>query len=312
MRDFTRVLFALLAAGSAQATALPVRDLNPLLSGYELPPALPARPAETPTLQGQFAISNTSLEQHAGATSLQLDAELQRWQLSFARPLGDKWSLRMDLSYVSVAGGGMDGFIEAWHHSFGLPNGNRAQSARNRLRVRYSTSATDYQLPDASHGLGDTTLRLGHVIGVRQTMLWLSVKLPTGNAGQLTGSGATDLALSLASAQALGDRLTSHEQLSISLLGRGERLPDQQQSQVWSGSLGIDMRLSPHWFAAVQLDGHRRVFSSQVKALGNTVQLSFGPRYQTRTWRTSLLISEDIAVDTAPDVQLQLDVQRRF
>lgn len=300
----------------ARAESLPVRDLNPLLSGYEIPPALPGTKQSDTALDVQWSTSNTSLDQHSTQDSLQLDAELVRWQFNVSKPLNDKLNLRVELPYLVVSGGQLDSFIESFHHTFGLPNGNRSGWPNNRLWVQHRhLTDTDYLLTDATHGFGDLTMRLGWHLDSRPAFdnnLWLSLKLPTGNAGKLTGSGATDLALSLAMSQQLGTRFTTQQQFSLSLLGQGKRLSSQQETWVWSGSLGIDAAMTRHWSAVLQFDGHSRVFDTDLRVLGNALQLSFGPRYQAGAWRSYLSISEDIAVDTAPDVQFQLSLQHSF
>ncbi|MGC3980279.1 MAG: DUF3187 family protein [Steroidobacteraceae bacterium] len=312
----TALALALLAAvTTAAADALPVRDLNPLLSGYEVAPALPSI-ASGKNLQVEYAISSTSLTQRSAQDSLQLDAEMQRWQTTFSRPLTDRLSLRLELPLISVSGGHLDHFIESFHSTFGFPNGNRDIVPRDRLLIEHEhLNQVDYRLTQSTQGIGDITLRLGHSFGAnaaRENILWLSVKLPTGNAGKLTGSGAADLALSLASSQQWSSRWTTHEQLSITALGHGDRLADQQQSVAWSGLLGTEARVTTHWSAAVQIDAHSKVFDTGLRVLGNALQLSLGPRYESGAWQSSLLISEDIGVDTVPDVQFQFDIGRKF
>ncbi len=303
-------------ASLAQAESLPVRDLNPLLSGYELPAALPARHLNNSEITAEFAIANISLGQSSPQDLVQLDAELQRWQFSYNKPLNQRLSLRVDLPYVSVSGGHLDNFIESFHHLFGLPNGDRGSWPSNRLLVQHQhLGKVDYQLTDGTHGIGDLAVRLGWNFGDSQKInqaLWVSLKFPTGDASALTGSGSTDAALSYAASEQLSPRMVSQQQLSLSVLGKGERMQAQQQTVVWSGSASLDAALTPNWSAVLQFDGHTRVFDTGVRALGNALQFSFGPRYQSRTWQAALLLSEDIAVDTAPDIQFQLDVQRRF
>jgi Protein of unknown function (DUF3187) len=302
-------------ATSVYAEALPVHDLNPLLSGYELPAAQSATPSGTSLSLG-LAIGNISLDQHSPQEGLQLDGELQRWQLSFATPLSNTLELRVDLPYLDLSGGHLDNFIESFHDTFGLPNGNRNLWPVGRLWIQHVRNGVpDYDLSDSQRGLGDLTLRLGKHLGAspdHNTVLWISLKLPTGDANRLTGSGAADIAISLATSQRSGTRVISRQQLSVSRLGKSERLTTQQLTWVWSGSLGLDALLTPHWSAAMQLDGHTRIFNSDLRALGNVLQLSFGPSYRSGAWNGALLISEDIAVDTAPDVQLQLQLTHSF
>ena len=312
----TLLPFLLAFATVTSAESFSVRDLNPLLSGYEIPPALPSTQTSSTVLDAQWTISNTSLDQHSAQEALQLDAELQSWQFNFTQPLSHNLSLRIELPYLIVSGGSLDSFIESFHHSFGLANGNRSNWPRKRLWVHHQRfTDTDYLLGDATHGLGDLAMRIGWHLNTRPSFnnnLWLSLKLPTGNAGKLTGSGAVDLALTYSLSQQLSARFTTQQQISLSLLGQGKRLAAQHETLVWSGSLGINAIVTRHWSAVLQFDGHSRVFDSDLRVLGSALQLSFGPRYQSGAWQSYLSISEDIAVDTAPDVQFQLSVQRKF
>ena len=305
---------------AALAEPVSVRNLNPLLSGYDLPPALPSSPPSNAALSAEFAISNTSLDQRSAHESLQLDGELQRWQLSFSRPLNDTLGIRLEVPYPRLSGGGLDNFIESFHKTFGMPNGNRNVVPTNRLLIQHTRDGvTDVNATDATSGIGDVTLRLGKQLGSHtdadvkfNNTLWLSVKLPTGDADKFTGSGSVDVALSFAASQQLSPSFVTQQQVSLSVLGNGDRLSDEQKHVVWNGSLGIDASVTQHWGAVLQMDGNTRVFTSEIRVLGPALQLSIGPRYQSDHWRGSLIISEDIAVDTAPDVQFQLSLTRKY
>jgi len=303
----------------AAADPLPLRNLNPLLAGYELPPALPAKSPEGTSLSAQFAISNISLDQYSAHEAVQLDGEVQRWQLNFATSLSDSLGLRVELPYLQISGGHLDHFIESFHRTFGMPNGNRSEWPTNRLLIQHQRDGvTDFNLTESQRGIGDLTLRMSQRLGHASAdekfnnTLWLSLKLPTGNANKLTGSGSIDAALSFAASQQLSDSFTTTQQVSLSLLGKGDRLRDQQKTTVWSGSVGIDAKVTQHWSAVLQLDGSTKALASEVRALGPALQLTVGPRYESGAWRSELVISEDIAVDTAPDVQFQLDIARKW
>lgn len=302
------------------AEPLPIRDLNPLLSGYELPPALPSTPFEHLALAAEFSIGNLSLNQHTAHESLQLDGELERWQFSFSKPISESLGMRIELPYVRISGGHLDSFIESVHKTFGFTNGNRDLVPTKRLLIQHTRDAqVDFSLSKTQHGIGDVTLRMAQRLGREKNAnpafnntLWVSLKLPTGDARKLTGSDSVDIAISLAGTQQLGERFETQQQVSMSLLGHGERLSDQQNKTVWSGSLGVDAKVTQHWSAAMQLYGHTRVFTTDLRGLGPALQLSLGPRYQSNAWSGEFVISEDLAIDTAPDVQFQLGITRRY
>src|SRR5690606_33387262 len=98
--------------------------------------------------------------------------------------------------------GFLDGLVEEWHEALGMPQSGRDALPRDRLRFFYARgSRALVDLRDATGGVGDVRLLAAWPLVQRErlaTSLRASLKLPTGDAGRLLGSGAADLALSLA------------------------------------------------------------------------------------------------------------------
>lgn len=298
--------------------ALPVRDLNPFNAGYELPPALPSTLDTTyrTVVRASYAISNISLDQQHGSETAIADAELHRWQLTITHSFNSNWIAGIELPYQSVSGGSLDSFIENFHRALGLPNGNRGQWPRNRLLIDYSINNQSlYHLENRKSGMADISARIGRQIdshAAHSATAWFTIKLPTGNANQLTGSGAIDAALTLSASQRLSDHWHAYEQVSLSLLGRGKRLHDEQKQTAWSGLVGVAWTLTHSLDVASQLNWHSSLYDSDIRMLGPATQLTIGPRYRTAQWQAWLAITEDIAVDTAPDVQFQFALSHHF
>jgi len=300
------------------AESLPVNDLNPFLSGYDLPTVMPAslNPARLDIMEINYSVSNISLDQQTGIEHAIADAELHRWQMNYTHSINQYWSLRMELPYQSISGGSLDSFIEHFHRSFNLPNGNRQSWPRDRLLMDYSRNASNvFHLDDAQSGLGDVALRVGWNFDAsiaHSTSLWFGLKLPTGNAAHLTGSGSVDASVALSAEQTTSENWIVFEQASLSLLGHGSPLSDEQKHIVWSGAAGADWKFITKMEVIAQLQLHTAIFDSQLKILGTATQFSIGPRYHGLKWQASLSIAEDIVPDTAPDVQFQFDLLHRF
>jgi hypothetical protein len=143
-------------------------------------------------------------------------------------------------------------------------------------------------------------------------MLWFTAKMPTGNAKSLTGSGTTDATISLAAQQHLSNDINFFEQLTLSWLGNGARLSDEQKHSVWSCMTGLSWSLTHSIDTTFQLNSHSAIYASNVRMLGNATQFTIGPRYHSAQWQAWLAITEDIVVDTAPDVQFQFSVSHSF
>jgi hypothetical protein len=300
-----------LAARLTHADEIEAHDLNPLLTGFSLPAGLPTQTITSFSLSGETG--NVSLDQSGGNEHLQLDAQVTQWTLRYTRPLHDRMQLQISMPWVELGGGRLDHFIESWHHTFGLPNGNRGDWPKNRLLIQHDLNGfADLQVTTPQSGAGDASLSVGTPLERYSAMLWLTVKLPTGNAKRLTGSGTTDVSLTLNADHYWSAYLSTYASLSINRFGNGTRLITQQRNHAISGLFGGQLQVTSHWQAVVQVNGHSAIYDSTARVLGNALQLSFGPAYQSSQWRTALLISEDIAVDTAPDVQFMLAVSRRL
>lgn len=300
---------------SSQAESLPIRDLNPVLSGFELPPALPAQAISPFTVDASYAIGNITLDQTAGNEHAIADAEVHRWNLSVLHRINANWQLSVEIPYQSISGGSLDAFIEHFHNAFNLPNGTRAESPRNRLLVDYRAGNQSlFHLSHNSSGVADTSVRAGWIIdhnASHSATLWFSAKLPTGNANSLSGSGSVDAAVTL-SAQQRMDEFQFFEQLSLSYFGNSKRLSMLQKHSAWSGIAGIDWQWTGGLNLIAQLQTHSAIYNSGIRMLGTATQLSIGPQYHSTHWLASLSISEDIVTDTAPDVQFQFNLARKF
>jgi len=303
---------SIIAARMALADPLPVHDLNPLIANVALP-VLPAAPSAS--LAFTASMGNISLDQTSGDEHLILDAERREWNLRYTTPVATSWTMQLDVPWVQLSGGSLDHVIESWHHTFGLPNGNRAEWPDNRLLIQHSVNGlTDLQITQSASGLGDVALHFGRSWNnaIHPVTMWLTIKAPTGNEHRLLGSGGLDVALTLSAEQQLFARLHTFEQASVVRAGNTAYLDDMQRRTVVNGLLGASLQLTTHWQFATQLNAHSAFYQSDVRALGNALQLSFGPRYSSDRWRADFAVSEDIAVDTAPDVQFALNVARRW
>lgn len=301
---------------ASYAEPFTVRDLNPLLSGFEFSTPLSGTNARQNIVDLSYAISNITLDQQPGNEHLIADAELRRWQLTTSHPLGPNWTIQIDLPYQSISGGSLDTFIEHFHSTFNLPNGNRASWPHNRLLVDYSVADQSlFHLTNAHAGIGDTAIHAGWRFASstsQSAMLWFTAKMPTGNAKSLTGSGTTDATISLAAQQHLSNDINFFEQLTLSWLGNGARLSDEQKHSVWSCMTGLSWSLTHSIDTTFQLNSHSAIYASNVRMLGNATQFTIGPRYHSAQWQAWLAITEDIVVDTAPDVQFQFSVSHSF
>lgn len=316
-RALTISLLAISA--SAAADPFPARDLNPLLAGFGLPSALPARVSgESWSLAADFNWASTSLAQRAGTEQLIVDAEIREMRVTIGRSWPSGFAAQLEIPYRYTGGGVLDSAIDSWHDAFGLPEGARASMPHDRIRVAYARGSTVLlDMQSSADGLGDISLDVGRSLYSEPSgaaALWLSIKLPSGDADRLTGSAATDVSLAIAGERRLGANWSTFGQASVTWLGEGERFADQQQDVVWSGLAGIGWRAWRGLELKAQLDAHTAVFDeAEVDFLGDALVLTVGGDYRFASgWQLDIAVSEDIAVESASDVVFVLGLRRSW
>ena len=201
------------------------------------------------------------------------DFEDQRVTLDYGRGIGGGGAFSVRVPYVSRNGGITDGLIDGWHKIFNIYGGGRGNFAHDQFRFDLRDAQTGMVIAATTRGtsgFGDA------VIEYRQSLtpnavpgfdsatgkpdprrISLSaralVKLPTGSADKLLGSGGTDFGLGLAVSARPFRRVAFHGNLST----------------VWHGKTNIDAlasrETSVHSLFAVEwlMDG-RTSFLAQI------------------------------------------------
>lgn len=312
-------LALLLISTQAAADPFPTRDLNPLLAGFGLPSALSARVSgEAWSVAADFNWASTSLAQRAGTQQLIVDAEIREMRVTIGRAWPSGFAAQLEIPYRYTGGGVLDSAIDSWHDAFDLPEGARASMPQDRIRIAYARGSTRLlDVRSSADGLGDISLDVGRSLYSQTSAaaaLWLSIKLPSGDADRLTGSGAMDVSLAIAGERRLGDNWSAYGQAGVTRLGRGERFADQQQDIVWSGLAGIGWRAWRGLELKAQLDAHSAVFDeTDLDFLGDALVLTVGGDYRFASgWQLDIAVSEDFAVESASDVVFVFGLRRSW
>lgn len=318
------LLTALAAAGvlsAPGATAEPfaTRNQNPLVAPFGLPTPLPARlPPDGPGRIGLTSDWGNMASIRGPDDNLVVDAETVEVRITYERPVGSRFAVRAELPWRSIGGGSLDGLAESWHDLLGLPNGKRAGLPRDQLQIRYTVD--DVVLLDfdrSASGIGDVTLAGGYQLHASDrgaVAAWLTVKLPTGDAARLTGSGATDVALSLAAESAIAADWRLFGQVDAAWLGEGDLLPGLQKELAWQALAGLAWNAWRTLDLLAQVQANSAVFDAGATGLsGSATVLTFGGRYRTaRGWAFDLGFSEDLQVGASPDFVIHLGLRRAF
>ena len=295
-------------------------EQNPLLSGFSIPGALPTHlnGAGVWSFQTTFSWASNAIVQTSTNESLIVDAETQELRLVVQRGLADGYALRAQLPYRHTSAGSLDGFIDQWHDTFGLPEGARPSLPEDALRVFYTRDgAVQLDSRSSTQGLGDASVELGRSLATSDrgaVSAWLGIKLPTGDADEFTGSGSVDVTLALAAEHRLGDRWHVFGQVAGTWLSEGDRLARQQHDWVAAAMAGISARTIGKLMLTVQVDAHTAIYdTNDLDFLNDAVVLSVGGSYRfASAWEIAVGVSEDIEVESAPDVVFVFDLKKTF
>jgi hypothetical protein len=311
-------LLLLTFAGAAVAAPFSVRDQNPLLAGFGLPRAMASRvPANGDwQLDADFSWGNSAIVKANARESLIVDAETRELRLTLGRGIGNRFAIQLQLPYRYTGGGNLDGFIDDWHSWFGFSDGARDTLPQDAYRIAYRRDGrTLLDLRSPASGLADISADVGYQLATgtdTDVAAWFSLKLPTGDADKLTGSGATDASLVVAAERRFADRWSAFGQLGVSYLGAGDVLADQQESVVWSAMAGVGVNVWRGLDLKLQFDAHSAAFdATEIGFLSEAVILSVGGSYRFDAgWVLDAGVSEDVKVDASPDVVLLIGLRR--
>lgn len=325
---FVFILMFLLLPGAAFADVALYpfysRNLSPVVNVFGLPAVERGALVPEGGVEGRLVMeaANSFTINASDREAIVLDGETYRNILAVRWGIGQRMELGVDLPVVFHDGGVFDGFIENWHDIFDLSGGGRGGAVEDQLFYAYSRNGEErIALREETGGLGDVSLKIGWQLYSqedegRESALSLraSLKLPTGESDSLRGSGAMDAALNL-NWERQQRRHAFFASLGGLYLGEGDVLPDLQEDWVAFGSLGAAWKAFPSLALKIQLDGHTPFYKrTDLRELGDpSMQLLLGGTLALPgETMLDLGVSEDIVVDTAPDVVFHLALLRRF
>lgn len=280
-------------------------------------PAVAARSVQSFESQISLEHSNQFAGGQHGGESLSLDGETSELVIRHRQRLASCWQFAGHLPLIYHGGGQFDGAINRWHDLFGFPDADRELVAPNRIYYRYSRSVDDMpSVTAAQSGIGDIQLSIQRALRcfatgdstMAEPIVRLGVKLPTGNGSELRGSGATDFYVDIQSPiWSLGSRMRYGATVGILRIGDSEQFNHLRSSALY-GSIGTQFIYSHRLRLITQLDWHTPFYDSALRELGdNAVGIAIGGRYLLPGNQSlEISLSEDLAVDTTPDVMLRL------
>lgn len=321
----TGLLLAAIAMGAA-ALAEPVDqpfavgNRNPLVQIRALPAPAGGSVLESGEVGwlAAFEAANSFTRNQSGDEAIELDGETYRLDLGGALGLGRGFEVGVALPLIQHSGGVLDGFVEGWHEAFGFPDGGRPNAPRDQLHYRYRRDGVTWlDFDDKTSGIGDLQLTAAQSLWRSDDSagaLRLTVMLPTGEADRLTGSGATGADLAISGSWQLGPRWRATLTGALFQLQESDLYGFEQKDDGWRAGASLGWQGWEWLQLRAQLDAHSALYDSALVELGDDAMLlSLGGRVTLdRHWDLDLVVVEDLVVDAAPDVALQIALRGRY
>ncbi len=132
-----------------------------------------------------------------------IDGEVTRFALELKWAFSRHWWVAAEVPYISFSAISSDSFVEKFHELLSIADAQRLAFPRSQLAVMLQNSqgALQYTSGSPGDGLGDAVLSGGFTkdLSHRASLsVGVSLKLPTGEAGTLKGSGSLDAGLQAA------------------------------------------------------------------------------------------------------------------
>ena len=313
-------VLALLATAPASPFYLP--NEHPVTRLFGIPPAESGFVADGTRVFGSLNVANNSHDDLAGRETLRLDGETYVARLAVRHSFSRLWEVGLDLPYVRHAGGELDGFIESYHDTLGLPPGNRKRIPPDHLMYAFVREGqTLFHLAEEADGPGDVRLNLGRQLLVnanrsRAVAARLAVECPTGDRDNLLGSGSTDVSFSIAATdEAMLRPLRLDASLGVLAMLGGGLLEEWREPVAGFGSVTLGWPVGKRVCLKAQVDGNTPLFRDLEAGpldewawqivMGGTLLLP-------HDLALDLAVAEDAAVSTAPDVVFHLRLSREW
>ena len=272
--------------------------------------------------------NHAMLEVTEGGEYLMLDGETQTLSARLQKRFSSRFQLGIDIPWLQHSGGYLDGVIDAWHDLFDLPEGIRPQTPDNALMYVYENDGTQvFQLNERKSGVGDVQLSmsidLGGIDDTVSSSYWsripwnltFNLKIPTGDADKLTGSGNADIATGVGVRSPGGSRLDWWLNLGVVWPGDVDIVGLDSSGQIFYYDGAIAWRILTKLDVLLQLAGHSAPYQSDVTMLGEpAMQLGVGAMWHvSEKYAMRFGFFEDLRAESAPDFGIEIAfVVKRF
>ena len=298
-----------------------VLNQNPLVALKGAPRELGAVVVEEGefSLDLAYAVASSFDIGRQGAEQIILDGESERYGARMLWGIAPGWEIGVDIPWIRHSGGYLDDLIIDWHDLFNLPQNGRDVTVQDRLAFSYSGPNDNFNLTDDVSGLGDIQLLVARQVrssANTSTLLRAHIKLPTGDSGDLLGSGGVDVALSIHHQQKLSPRWLVGAWAGATYVSNGDVLENQSRNLLGHGGARVAYQVARGVSLKVQWDIHSQVYEdTRLRQLNEIAYLlSFGGtiKFSQRSALDLVVVENYPHPEISPDVAFQLTWRARL
>ncbi len=288
---------------------LQVRNLFPLTLHAGQP--APERAALEDSLTAAISHSSTYLIGRSSSWSIKLDMEITEISLRYRRVVADSLELGISLPVLILSNGFMDGFLDAYHSSFGFPDYGRSKRPLNSFLYKVRRGGDLIVKGRNGIGPGDIGLSLKRSM-IDSDRVNLSVKahieLPTGDAKGGYGNGSVDAGLSVLADIPIREDILTSWNIGVVFPGRLKGYESVDLKDFLYGTVAVEALLGKRLGLVLQLQGHSRILpETGISSVdGNALLVSLGGRYYGEKGSLELSLTEDLNTTAAPDFILNI------
>ncbi|MBI4844002.1 MAG: DUF3187 family protein [Nitrospirae bacterium] len=303
------VFFALSSIASAFDGPLAIKNQYPIFLHAD------QQYLEKASMENSFSAgvshSSTYTVQSSGEWEIGQDMEVSELSLRYKKVINDFAELGIDLPVIALSGGFMDGFLESYHDTFGLPDYGRGERPHNDFLYEIKRNGKLIVEGRSGAGLGDIRLSVKKPIFSSDKMNLSArgdAEFPTGSAKKGYGNGSIDAGAAILFDAKIADDFMTYWNLGVVFPGDLKGNEDVDLEDFIYGGAAVETTLKEKYSLIAQLQAQSRIYpKTGLLAVDRAAYLlSFGGRYSSGKNLFELSFSEDINSAGAPDFIINL------
>lgn len=248
-----------------------------------------------------------------------LDGEITKLSLFSSLKYSENFNIVIEVPFYKFSEGFMDKHIKNWHKFFGLSDGSRINQPQDRLLFEYE-SISKNSISDSFFGIGDVKLSSSlNISNQDKSNLFLvsAVELPSGSKRKYLSNGQIDFYSSLVWKNKFKN-IYSSSYIGIAYSEKSALFYAKDNNMY--KFFGSALSYKPSKFFGfnnivfkTSLKMSDKFYSSGLDSLGDySVLLGLGATISLNDYFINIGFSEDLKVNSVPDITFVTSLQKRF